>query len=150
MKSIKKKVVVAIILSMVFGLSIQSFAVWSGWHTFRIPHGSGMNHGPIVNHDNNLRTLNRTTGTFTNTAITRQARVESRGQTMASNPQVRVHRPSNGIWNSPWGAISNNSHRLYNMPMTSNLSYRVQIRAATNQVSVGHATYRMNVQLFVR
>jgi len=145
MKKTRKRIARAIILfGLIFGLVFQASASWSAWHTFRLPSGQR-----VVAVNQNGNPLSRTTSAAPSNAVTRRARIESRGQTMWSNPQVRVHRRTSGAsWTSSWSSVSNNNHVYINMPMVANITYVLNARSAWNQVGTDNASFRMNVQRF--
>ena len=153
MNKTRKRIAKDIVLvGLIFGLVMQASASFSSWRTFSLPSNSNpLSNGAIVDADRNGNRVQGTTVALSNAAnaITRQARVGSRNQTMWSNPQVRMHRPTTSTlssWSSSWGSVSNSSHRDIDIPMQNNRTFRVQARSAINQIGTDTAQFRVNVQ----
>lgn len=152
MTKIRKKVSYAIILIFVFGLLTgQASAAWSIWRTFRLPPPNQQGVSTTITVDQNGTALTRTTTSLpaNPNIISRRAQIGSQGQTMWSNPQVRVHRTGGGgSWTSGFGVVRNNNSREVDIPMANQLTYRVEARASSNQVGTDSASFRLNVQRY--
>lgn len=125
----------------------QASAAFSVWGNFSIPSGQS-----VVTHRTNGTTLTRTTGSLPAGTMSRNARVESRNQSMWSNPQARINRTSaGGTWTSNFsGGISNNGHTYIAIPAADNITYRLEVRSASNQVGTDTAEFRFSVNNAVR
>lgn len=144
MKTKKKIAKVVVASSLVLGLSIQASASFGVWRTFSLPAGGGTNNGSAVTRDINGTALSRTTANnLASHQSVRVARVESQGQSMWSNPQVRVVR---GTTQSTWRAVANNSGVSIDISSPTGRTYTVNARSAVNQVGTDVASFRLNVE----
>jgi len=156
MTKTKKKLTLSVVLVLVASLLVvQVAAAFTNWHTFRLPAGSGLNNGATQVTDQNGIRLQQRTGAINAGARFRRATVGSQGQTMTSNPQVRVvrqasHPTDNSGWVSAWRSVSNNSSTNFDqIPLQQDRIFHVEARSASNQIGTQTASFRLNVNVWV-
>ena len=154
MQESRKRIIKGVILlGLVLGAVVQVSASSTPWRTYSIP-----SRQVTVSRDiNNQLLMQRTEAITSNNAVSRQVRIESRHQTMTSNPQVRLHRSTAAVannpaglqrWDSDWYSVRNGDYRRFDMPWPAGLTYTLQVRSGWSQIGTDAASFRMSVNRF--